>query len=273
MDLSIIADISETEDVKIFCDKLKEVGVKTKVIYEPTGFLGRKAAMMPTFAMLWISSKTSDLIFNIANERNEKNLTNINYFADSVALSESQKNAVGRNHSVFASLSSDHGVAEVVCMVETTPIPTSNQTLSVQDKTIETKLESQGENEKSVVNQSYVENSKGINSAVDSMNESEQSDEKEKIYSPWKALVIIIAVYIIQLFINQWLDFRVNELYPYIMHIICLFICKACIEGVKQYQIKDGKSILSTVVVVIGWLSLLGYVYLIIVNLYSWLFD
>ena len=146
MELNIIGDISEKEDITKFCDQLKEVGVKTNVLYQPAGFLGKKVALLPTFAMLWISSKTRDMIFNIATERNEMSITTINYFADSVALSDSQKNAIGRNHSVFASLNPNGSVNDVLSLIDSDLSSSSSKASTKTDASWETKVKVKGNN-------------------------------------------------------------------------------------------------------------------------------
>ncbi|MDE7345991.1 MAG: hypothetical protein K2N48_04520 [Muribaculaceae bacterium] len=218
MELNIICDIAEKEDIKVFCEQLKKVGVKTKMLYQPTGILGRKAAMMPTFTMLWISSKTSDIIFNIAKERNEKNLTNINYFADSVALSDFQKNAIGRNHSVFASINPNESVNDVLSLIDAYLMTSSSKLLTKTDASLETKANTKGNNTRDIqITQSVKEdlqskNSDELNNSIINSNKNDISlkEEQQKgnssLWMPlvWYVTSILYYVSIHQGIIEGW---------------------------------------------------------------------
>lgn len=114
MVLNIISEHSEEEKIEALRPHFKERGIKLMVLYPCSAFMAKAAALKAPQAILWISTKTNPDLFDIATERNNRGLSTINYFADEVGLSESQKNAVGRNRSVFAEMNPDDNFKDLV---------------------------------------------------------------------------------------------------------------------------------------------------------------
>lgn len=269
MVLNIISEHSEEEKIEALRPHFKERGIKLMVLYPCSAFMAKAAALKAPKAILWISTKTNPDLFDIATERNNRGLTTINYFADEVSLSESQKNAVGRNRSVFASLHPSDYVDEILSVIKTDSLNTKSQATSINAKSTETSTPPQTTNQ-SGKTISQVEEVKNV---VDSTIDSENPNEKEEGYKPGKALLVMVITTLVIYIIGHSAGFSNDQILPYIMYGVGFFIDLAGIGGVWQYQEKNGKSFFSQFVVIIGWICLLYLGITIIINLYSWLFD
>lgn len=279
MKLYIVGDVSDKENINTFCLQLKESAIDLIALFPVTDFMAKGLAVSSQLAVLWISSNTGDAIFNIANERNEKNLATINYFAGPVALSDSQKNAIGRNRSVFAQLNPNESIKDLVSIlnkerknsIDEDCVPNSRE-LSKKN-TQESKVVNLSEKKTIELTTNNVTSDLLKNQAVHNGGDVENvSENLPEGTSPLKALLTIVGVFVVFYLIDISFDLRIDQIYPYILYTIGFFIDMTCVGGVIQYQEKNGKTFFSRFVVIIGWLSILFMATVFIVDLCTWIF-
>lgn len=269
MKLYIISEQSEIERVNVLSNQLKEAGIEPISLLPDSDFMAKGTAISTPLAVLLISSKTGAEIFNIANERNRKNLTTINYFAEGVALSDSQKIAIGRNRSVFAELHPLDSANDILSLIDVDLLSPKTQVTFSNDNTDAVKSVPKMDSNASV---QHINHTKGDTNEVDSEISLEESKEKEEGYRPGKALMIMIGVILVTYIIECWFEFRNDQILPYIIYAIDFIITSSCLGGVDQYQKKNGKTFFSQLVVIIGWIFILIYVLITIINIYNWIF-
>ena len=112
--IHIICDSADNTDLKNFCARLKDAGIETDVIYLYEDGSGYDDGCNVSLALLWISSNSKNLLFNLAQERNKRTLPTINFFSDARALNDSERTAVGQNTSVFAEVTPNGYLEELI---------------------------------------------------------------------------------------------------------------------------------------------------------------
>ena len=205
--LSIISSISEKDDIEVLCSKLQKIGIEPRILYPASDYMSKGPAVCAPVAILWISSKSDEQVFKTANDRNAKGNTTINFFADAVALSDSQKNAVGRNRSVFALVNTNNSVDDLLSLVDLDTLPSSSKPVKnteasfvrKSDKKESDNVDKQGT---SVINKAHVGSITDANNQIQNSEESILSEEANKdskrvFWMPWIWYVCSLFYYVL----------------------------------------------------------------------------
>ena len=174
--LTIIGSISEKDDIEVLCSKLQEIGIEPRILYPASDYMSKGPAVCAPVAILWISSKSDEQVFKTANDRNAKGNTTINYFADAVTLSDSQKGVVGRNRSVFALVQPNNSVDEVLSLIDFDLLSSPSKSMHPTEKSVverSEKKETLNEDKQGTafINKASVSSSEDVNNHVQNSEE------------------------------------------------------------------------------------------------------
>lgn len=213
--------------------------------------------------VLWLSPNTEMRTFEVAQKRRNNNLQTVNIFADSIQLSAEQKKCVGRNRSVFATLTQNVAAELLTILGSAKPLavekaaPVVKETPELKSETADVATRIFPKEESVVVEESDVEN----------------TDEKiPTAYKPWKAFLVMIAVYVVEYSIEDAHQFYNDEVLPYILFAACAFVEWAAAGGVLGWRQRNGKSFFSTLVMWVGGFLGLFYAWLFVKNLWNFIF-
>ena len=207
--LTIIGSISEKDDIEVLCSKLQEIGIEPRILYPASDYMSKGPAVCAPVAILWISSKSDEQVFKTANDRNAKGNTTINYFADAVTLSDSQKGVVGRNHSVFALVQPNNSVDEVLSLIDFDLLSSPSKSMHPTEKSVVEKSEKKEKlsverQQTSVVNNEVSDNNDdGLNNHIQNSEDDSnlqvgpKENDKKVFWMPWVWYVCSVIYYIL----------------------------------------------------------------------------
>lgn len=216
--------------------------------------------------VLWISTKTGQQVYDIASGRKDRNAATINIFAEPMPLTAEQKKAVGRNRSVFAAVTPDVA-KESVSLIGTAN--TSTIAASASEKNAAETAESSENKNSAVAVEASVDN---VVIPGPSSTDEENIDDSADT-SPIKGLLTIVGTFIAYAIAMSVFDCRVNEWKTYIFTAVAFFISLVGTGGMIGWREHHDKSVFSSIVLTLGWISLILYVYVFGHDLYTLIFD
>lgn len=222
--------------------------------------------MEAEIVVLWISTKTGQQVYDIAGGRKDRNAATINIFAEPMALTAEQKKAVGRNRSVFAAVTPDVA-KESVGLIGA--VNTSTAAARASEKSNAVAAEHSENRTSDVVVEAPVDNV--VVPGPSSDDEENTADSADT--SPVKGLLMIVGTFIACVIIGNLFELKVNEWKTYIITAVAFFISLVATGGVISWREHNEKSFFSGIVLTLGWISMILYVYFFGNDLYTLIFD
>lgn len=222
--------------------------------------------MQAEIVVLWISTKTGQQVYDIASGRKDRNAATINIFAEPMTLTAEQRKAVGRNRSVFAAVTPDVAKESVGLIGAAN---TSTAAASASEKSAAAAAESSENKTSDVVVETSVDNV--VVPGPSSDDEENTADSADT--SPVKGLLMIIGTFIAYVIVGNLFECKVNEWKTYIFTAVAFFISLVATGGVIGWREHNDKSLFSGIVLTLGWISLIVYVYFFGHDLYTLIFD
>lgn len=249
-EIYIIGSSTDREAIMALQPQFAAEGFDIAVGCSDADALAKEHSMGAENVALWLTSKSEQHVFDIASERNSRNVATVNIFAEPMEITPQQKSVIGRNRSVFSTMS-DNLVKDTVALMtgEAPAIPLPQNKPTVSSESTSTTVESS------------------------SVEEKPEADEKKSSgYKPWKALIVILATYVVEYCIEDAHQFYNNEIMPYILFAVWGIICAGSTGGVMTWRDENGKTTFSGLVIFIGSLMVIYWAWLFVKNLWNFIF-
>lgn len=251
--LTIIGNATDAEAIETLRPNLEANGY-TLIIATPAD----EQAVSAPVAVLWIKPDTEQDLYNSARKRMANGLKTINMFAEPTSLNQNQKNSIGRNQSIFASLRPGAEAAAICDLLYALPYNSWDEKEIVVEEDGSSSIEESGlTNNYIEENSSYIEE----NSSVLDSTETESQEELEKTaMGPGTVFVFSLIMFLGYSLIAKFFEFKCNEIRTYIATFACLFFTCVFISCLKDWRKLNGKKFWSWIVLAINWILLIRYI-------------
>lgn len=273
--LYIVGASSDREAMEALQPQFEAAGYDITVACPDSDAAVTNQSMEADVVVLWLSKKTGQQVYEIAKGRSDRNATSVNIFAEPMMLTSEQRNAIGHNRSVFAAVTPDV-VKESVGLLGQPIANTATATASdkataagASEKTADKVAEANENKISATVAEAPVENV--VVPGPTSSEETNTDDSAET--SPFVGLLMIVGTFIALVIVANAFEFKVDDWSNYICTAIAFVISMVAVGGVINWRGNHDSSIFSTIVLTLGWLSLIFYIVIFCKDLFVLIFN